>query len=83
VTKADFFVGLGRPTADPILIPRFVVAVPTATRAVPSCVAEATRLLDETPCNVMMVRLGDESWLRVSPVGLAALLAAPVTAHHA
>jgi hypothetical protein len=46
-------------------------------------VAEATRLLDETPCNVMVVRLGDESWLRVSPVGLAALLAAPVTAHHA
>jgi hypothetical protein len=60
---------LGSPDCPPHPYLRFVVAVPTAPRAVPICVAGATRLLDETPCNVVAVRLGDESWLRISPVG--------------
>jgi arylsulfatase A-like enzyme len=43
------FYGSAAPTAHPHPYPRFVVAVPTATRAVPICVAGATRLLEETP----------------------------------
>ena len=58
-------------TVDPGPISRFVVAVPQR-EAVPIAWPRPPGCWDAAPGNVLAVRLGDESWLSVSPVGLGA-----------